>query len=90
MSSKQATPTQAQAGHTQKIISAPTCALDSKPGISASSSSSSALMASTRVSPTKVSTRYLSYSSLLLARRLQMPLMPAHKGENLVQPILLL
>lgn len=52
------------------------CASASKPGISASSSSSSSFRPSTRVSPTKLSTRYVSCSSVSEVRRLQTPLTP--------------
>ncbi len=59
---------------TQRVC---TCCSASKPSISASSSSSSALISKMRVSPTKANTRYVSNLSLLLFCRLQIPLMPA-------------
>mmetsp|Transcript_14305 Transcript_14305/g.38801 ORF Transcript_14305/g.38801 Transcript_14305/m.38801 type:complete len:247 (-) Transcript_14305:122-862(-) len=53
------------------------CMLASKPGSSASSSSSSWLMAKSRVSPTKDSTRYLSCTSMDVCLKLHTPLMPS-------------
>ena len=52
------------------------CAPASNPAISVSASSSSSSIASTRVSPTKESTRCESYASAPDARRFHMPLMP--------------